>query len=376
METKKHFPVAHAIGHDARELVNTCISQIGDVPADANLGFLYATDALANELEHILHLLKHATGIDHWTGTLGMAICVTDKEIYDQPALAIMLGSFPDDSFLLIDNLTESVDNFTEHHTDWLQRQQPHFGILHGDPTNPHTPELMKSLSVALQGGFFAGGLTSSQSLQLQVNGDIVSDGLSGVLFSDAVSVAIDHTQGCVPIGPRRQITRSDRNIIIELDSRPALEIMKQDIGEVLARDLNRLGGFIFAGLPIKYADTGDYMIRNLIGIDTDRNMVAIGEMIEPGDELMFCRRDGNAAIEDMQRMLENLKTRLDDQTPRGGLYYSCLGRGRHQFGSESEELKMISEALGEFPLAGFFANGEIYHDRLYGFTGVLTLFK
>jgi small ligand-binding sensory domain FIST len=60
---------------------------------------------------------------------------------------------------------------------------------------------------------------------------------------------------------------------------------------------------------------------------------------------------------------------------PRGGLYYSCLGRGDSLFGDDSAEVGMIRTALGEFPLIGFFANGEIFNQRLYGYTGVLTLF-
>jgi small ligand-binding sensory domain FIST len=89
----------------------------------------------------------------------------------------------------------------------------------------------------------------------------------------------------------------------------------------------------------------------------------------------MFCRRDGNTARADLERMLQRLTARLDGRTPRGGVYVSCVGRGRHQFGDQSEELRAIQEGLGDFPLVGFFANGEIYNGRLYGYTGVLTLF-
>ena len=49
--------------------------------------------------------------------------------------------------------------------------------------------------------------------------------------------------------------------------------------------------------------------------------------------------------------------------------------RGPNQFGDDSDELKMITKELGEFPLVGFFANGEISNNRLYGYTGVLTVF-
>ena len=75
-----------------------------------------------------------------------------------------------------------------------------------------------------------------------------------------------------------------------------------------------------------------------------------------------------------MQRMLLQLKSRLNT-TIKGAVYISCMGRGREQFGSNSEEVRLIHSVLGEFPLVGFFANGEIHKNLLYGFTGVLTLF-
>jgi small ligand-binding sensory domain FIST len=73
--------------------------------------------------------------------------------------------------------------------------------------------------------------------------------------------------------------------------------------------------------------------------------------------------------------MLDAISADLDGP-PQGGLYFSCLGRGEHMFGRRSAELEIIRDRLGEFPLAGFFCNGEISHDRLYGYTGVLTLFR
>jgi small ligand-binding sensory domain FIST len=96
---------------------------------------------------------------------------------------------------------------------------------------------------------------------------------------------------------------------------------------------------------------------------------------MEHHKQLRFCRRDGNAARDDLLAMLQRLKHQVDGRTIRGGIYVSCIGRGRRQFGDNSEELKLISEQLGDFPLAGFFANGEFYHGRLYSYTGVLTLF-
>jgi len=110
------------------------------------------------------------------------------------------------------------------------------------------------------------------------------------------------------------------------------------------------------------------------VGIDPANRLLAIGEMVRPGASVMFCKRDPGTANEDMERMLESMRKGLYTR-PRGGVYYSCLGRGASLFGPDSGELKLLREGLGEFPLVGFFCNGEISHNRLYGYTGVLTLF-
>ena len=102
--------------------------------------------------------------------------------------------------------------------------------------------------------------------------------------------------------------------------------------------------------------------------------MLAIAAGVEEGERVMFCRRDAAAAEEDMCRMLTELERALEGP-PLGGVYYTCLARGPNLLGADSKELKLIEAALGSFPLVGFFGNGEISHNRLYGYTGVLTLF-
>ncbi len=368
------FLSGHSCGNSAERLVDACLSQVGDIPAAANFGFVYATDALSMEFHSIVEQLKQRTGIMHWTGTIGIGVTASGREYYDQGALVIMIASFPDNAFKTIPLQKSNIDRFITEGRLWYHNDQVHFGILHGDPSNPATPALLDSLAAEVPGAFFVGGLTSSNSVNLQLADKVSSGGVSGVLFSSEVPVAAGHTQGCTPIGGKHTITRCERNLIIEMDRRPALDVFNEDIGEILAKNLNRVAGYIFVGFPIPATDTGDYLVRNLVGLDPEQKLVAVGEMLSEGDEVMFCRRDGQTAREDMLRMLADLKKRVP-QVPRGGVYYSCLGRGRYQFGENSEELMLIRDELGDFPLAGFFANGEIFHNRLYGYTGVLTLF-
>ncbi len=142
----------------------------------------------------------------------------------------------------------------------------------------------------------------------------------------------------------------------------------------MLARDLPRIGGYIHVALPVPGSDRADYMVRNLLVLDAERGLVAMAVSLEEGARVMFCRRDTQSAYDDLVRMLDDVGARAT-APPRGAVYYSCVARGPGMFGDDSAELKTIADKLGNVPLVGFFCNGEISHDRLYGYTGVLTLF-
>jgi small ligand-binding sensory domain FIST len=286
-----------------------------------------------------------------------------------------MLGHFPPDSFAVFTTITEDFEEFSRTHKSWCSDNEAMFAIVHGDPRNNYIANLVLQMSTRLGEGFLVGGLTSSRRKHFQIADGVIEGGLSGVLFSSEVNVFTRLTQGCSAIGPRHQVTESSNNIIIRIDDRPALDIFKEDIGKELANDLQRIAGYIFAALPIRGSDTGDYMVRNLIGIDPEHKLLAVGDLINPGMPIMFTRRDAKAAKENLVNMLNVIKKRLNGKQPKGGIYHSCVGRSENLFGKDSAELKIIAEVLGDFPLVGFFANGEIYHQRLYGYTGILTLF-
>ena len=372
----KSFSMACGTGTDWQSVISATIDTLGATPDTATLGFLYLTDPLAPYLNGVLDALRDATGVQDWVGSVGSAICCTGREIYDEPAVAIMLTDLPPDSYRLVPAGISALTDMLAGDRAWLDEHSVHFGVMHGDPRDRHIAQVIDSLSTQLDPGFLVGGLSSADSDQslLQVAGTIQQGGLSGVLLAANIPVISSLTQGCTPLQNKHVITKCQGNLLAELDHRPALDVFKEDIGEVMARDMSRVAGYIFAGLPVPGSDTGDYLVRNLIGIDPQEKLLAVGDNLEEDAQLMFCRRDGVAARQDMQRMLDDLGKRARGNI-RGGLYFSCLGRGRHQFGEDSAELCMIRDTLGDFPLVGFFANGEISHNRLYGYTGVLALF-
>ncbi len=369
-----HFLFAQSAGPDGDKLLDDCLNQLGSIPPEANFGFLYLSDDLSDQAELILERLKQATDIDYWVGTVGIGIIASETEYYDQPAMAIMLADFNEADFHMLPNLCSDTLVLPDELNDWCAANDFNVGLLHADPSNPATQALLAQLANDIPAAFLVGGITSSRGANIQFANQAIHGGISGVLFSQAVPIMSNLTQGCTPIGGRHVVTHCESNIAHSLDNRPALDVLSEDTGETIAQDWQQAAGYIFAGLVNKNSDLDDYSIRQIIGIDRESKLIAISDYLEHNDEIIFCRRDGNSAIEDMERMLLDLKLRLNSPI-KGGVYVSCLGRGRQQFGDHSEEARFIHSVLGDFPLVGFFANGEIHKNSLYGFTGVLTLF-
>jgi small ligand-binding sensory domain FIST len=368
----KPFQVSHSTITDWQSACRECLDGLDH--GGATLGFIYATDHFAPHLSDILALCKERTGIPHWVGTVGVGICTTGHEFLDEPALAMLLTDIPESAYRILPGLTDLGDLLSHADAFTIGEQPAWFGIVHGDPRNPLVAELIGHVADRTETGFLVGGLTSSRGEHPQLADQISQGGLSGVLFTADVVVSTRLSQGVSPLGPRHTVSRCDRNIVMSLDDRPPLDVLKDDLGPEGYRQLEQGGDHLFVGLPTRDADTDDYLVRQLVGIDPDSRLIAVGDYLEPGQSLMFCRRDGRSAVKDMQRMLDDIKASLSGP-PRGAVYYSCLGRGANLFGPDSEELKMISATLGDIPLVGFFANGEISRNRLYGWTGVLTLF-
>ncbi len=370
----KPFSFAHVSSQDWRGACDAAIEALGPLPAESSLGFVYASEGLGGDYVRIIEYLKDRTPVTTWVGTVGSGICSTGRESYDEISLALMVTDLAPEQFRIVPGISEDCTAFLAATAAWRAQTGSFFGIVHGDPRNHLTPQVIAGLAEGLENGYLVGGLTSSEGAFPQAAGSVVEGGLSGVLLAGDVCVRTGLSQGCSLIGSKHRVTGCARNLVVTLDDRPALDVLKEEAGDLLARNPARMAGYIFAALPIAGSDTGDYLVRNLIGLDLDAGVLAIGDLLEEGMSLQFARRDADTARADLQRMLEAVKARLPNR-PKGALYHSCLGRGRYLFGEGSEELRIIRDHLGEVPLVGFYANGEISHHRLYGYTGVLTLF-
>lgn len=371
------FRSASARGDEPGALATALFAELGEQPVrgddQVRVGFIYLSDPLSRHARSLLKHLREGLGIDHFVGGMAMAIIGPHDELYEQPGATLMIGEFPASSVRVIYRPVRRFEDLVKELDGFLDPQTPGRLILNADP---HMEGLEGILTeIGEQTAWFAiGGVNSGEPGGVQIADGVSASGITGLALRDDVAIAARHSQGCTPLPGQHELTETWRNIIVRLDGQQALPAFKGIIGDVLSRDLERALGYILVGFPIPGSDTGDYRVRNIIGVDLDQEVLAIGEILEPGSQILFVRRDGQAAREDLERMLEQVRAQAPNGI-RGALYVSCVGRGRHQFGQEGAELAIVQKGLGDVPVVGFFANGEIFANRLYGYTGVLTLF-
>lgn len=413
--TSSHFASVIAEGTDWRDTSKKVLEQIESVKTaddSFNIGFLYISDVLAPDAGSILNLFRSVTKIDHWVGTIGIGVCGTNEEYIDAPAISAMVGRIPADQFAVFPAYHSESDmqDFAPLQ-DFLKRQDPMLVLTHGDSTIQENPDHVIRGLEEMTGGFLIGGLSSSRAQHHQFANDMVEGGFSGMVFSQEVPVMSTLSQGCRPIGASHIVTKAADNVIIELDDRPASEVFEEDIRTLIIKTIDTdpdhivigehdlheraampqdmqslLQGEIDIAFPVSNSDQNDYLVRNITGIDSDDGTITITDIARPGDRVFFVRRNRQSIEEDLTASLLALRKRLTANgqpfQPKGAIYVSCIARAFAQDGSAEDEpssphceMPLVHDILGDIPIAGFYASGEINNARFYGYTSIIILF-
>ena len=188
-------------------------------------------------------------------------------------------------------------------------------------------------------------------------------------------------SQGCRPIGKPVVITKAQGNVIQELGGSPAVEVIQTLPQTLDERERELLSGGLLVGTVInEYKERfgrGDFLIRNILGFDKKQGAIAVGDVPRVGQTVQFHVRDAETAHEDLQLLLDAQQLQ---EPPLGGLLFTCNGRARDLFAGQHHDVQTIRERLGEIPLAGFFAAGEIgpvgERSFLHGHTASLAVFR
>ncbi|MEM9154319.1 MAG: FIST N-terminal domain-containing protein [Cyanobacteria bacterium P01_F01_bin.33] len=366
------------------------------VKTDADLAILFISSAFASEYARVLPLLQDLLSVKVLVGCSGGGIVGGDREVEANPAIALSLAVLPEVNLYPFHINGDDLPDLDASPAAWEkvlqvpQESHPHFVVL-ADSFSSRINDLLQGLdftypSATKVGGLASGGNNPEQNA-LFLNDTLHRFGTVGVALSGNIAIDSLVAQGCRPIGDPLRVTKAERNVAIALDDRPPLEVLQDVVRELSPEDRELARTSLFVGLVMdefkSKTERGDFLIRNILGLDPNSGAIAIGDRIRPGQTIQFHLRDARTSEDDLRWVLSRYRDRLDGDvvgTVSGAVMFSCLGRGEHLYSRSNVDSSIFSELAGTIPLGGFFCNGEIGPvggtTFLHGYTSVFGLFR
>ena len=372
-----------------RKWVEALRGRLKASPVD--LGLVFISPRFFASASAMLELIRVHGQVPLLAGCSSASLIADGEEIEDEAGLVLGLYSLPGVKLEAVRFTQEQVEE-SSGPAYWqletgVRPEQTNGWLCFADPFHLDCESWLRGWNEAYAPLPILGGLASgdhaAQSTQVYLNGDIFQEGGVAISFGGGVALASVISQGCQPIGETWTITRADQNLIQQIGSRPAYEVLAETYNRLSPQEQKQAQGNLFVGLVVnEYLEDfqrGDFLIRNLLGADPKSGAIAVGAYPRIGQTMQFQCRAAATGTEDITVLLKRAKQQLAGKTIYGGCLCSCNGRGRRLFGQPSHDAQHVQKNLGPFGLAGFFCNGEIgpvgEKNFLHGYTASLGLF-
>jgi small ligand-binding sensory domain FIST len=348
--------------------------------APADLGLVFISSAFTSEYSRLLPLIAERLSVGVLIGCSGGGVIGTSlqgqtQELETEPALCLTLAHLPGVNIHTFHVVAEELPDLDGPPDPWIDligvppSPTPQF-ILLSDPFSSGIKDLLKGLDYAYPGSVIVGGQASSGSMSSRIalfyNNRLYSEGTIGVALSGNIILETIVAQGCRPIGKPYQVTKGERNIILELDEQVPL-IALRDLITTLSEEERMLAQHsLFVGLAMdefkQDLHQGDFLIRSILGVDPNVGAIAISDFVSPGQRLQFQLRDAQTSAQDLEFLLHRYQQQQTVSNPNtiGALLFSCMGRGEGLYGKPNFDSQVFQRYLRDVPLGGFFCGGEI----------------
>ncbi len=357
--------------------------------ASPDLVCLFVAPQFEREQSAILDLAVHRTGGATLVGCSAGGVIGGAVEVEDSPAVSVWAAKLPGASLRPFRLTFEREDDHAV--IEGLEEMPPAgdnptlllFADGYSFPADLLLDHLnQKAPGIPVVGGMASGGLEAGRNA-LFLDDQILHDGAVGAVLTGSIATRAFVSQGCRPVGETYAVTRSERNVIFELGGEPALRRVEELFAAASPRDQLLMRRGLHVGQAISELKPelrrGDFLIRNVVGIDQNSGAIAIADMVEVGQTVQFQVRDAESAREDLKVALER-ESASDGRPVAGVLLFSCNGRGQALFGQPSHDIGAVKRAFGNVPVAGFFAAGEFgpvgERNFLHGFTASMLVLR
>lgn len=387
------FAAAVSTRADASQALDELCTRAGEqLAGPADLGVLFFSSHHTESADTLARTIKERLGVANLIGCSGEAVVGNEREIEDGPALSLWLAKFSKpvhvDPFQLVFESTPDGYSIMGW-PDRLEEIDPGQAavLLLGDPFTFPFDAFLKEVNDSRPGLRVMGGMASGQpgpgTGSLLLNDKVCAQGAVGVVVEGPLAVRSIVSQGCRPIGKHFVITKAQENIILELGGKPTLIQLQEMWDDLEPAEQSLVQKGLHVGRVInEYQDTfhrGDFLVRNVLGVDRQSGALAIGEKVRVGQTVQFHVRDADSADEDLKSLLQ-MDLAAQTNAPAGALLFTCNGRGTRLFAAPDHDAGVVREIAGPVPLAGFFAQGELGpvggQNFIHGFTASVVLFE
>lgn len=347
-----------SVGHDLPELLAGIASLCPEVPLCGCTGSGVISSAGCDEATHSLGLMALAssrlrfapfacTGLAAAPEVLGRRIARELTPELARPCRNRLL-------FLFSDGLTVNAD-----------------ALLRG---------LEQGLGAPLDivGGSAGNNFEGSTTYQFS-NGQVLSDGVVGVLVSGDFTHRLGVSHGSRPVGLFRTITRAEKNLILEIDGRPAIDFLHGFIDAERVRDYGQVLNLFELGEQFVGRDyDADIINRAIVGVDAARGAIRLPVELAPGTKVRITRRDPQLVLEKTESMAQRLGGTMTVGGNAAYFYFNCSGRGSYLFGDPQPDVRALQRGLGrDRTMIGFFTFGEYAplggRNYYHNYTGILV---
>ncbi|MBH8555470.1 FIST C-terminal domain-containing protein [Nostocaceae cyanobacterium CENA357] len=352
---------------------------VSSLTAPADLGLLFISSAFASEYSRLLPLLAEQLSVPVIIGCSGGGVIGTTakgetQELEAEAAISLTLAHLPGVNVQVFHVVAEELPDLDSSPDAWIDligvppSPIPQF-ILLSSAFSSGINELLQGLDFAYPGSVIVGGQASAGGFggrtALFCNDRLHREGTVGLALTGNIVLETIVAQGCRPIGQPMQITKAERNIILELDEKVPLMVLRDLISSLSEQERVLAQHSLFVGVAMdefkRALQQGDFLIRSILGVDPTAGAIAIGDVVRPGQRLQFHLRDAQASAEDLELLLEQYQ---DQQTTEpsaaAALMFSCVGRGEGLYGKPNFDSELFSRYVQDIPIGGFFCGGEI----------------
>lgn len=368
----EHPLPTHAVG----DATGDVLEQLGGPP---DVAAVFVTAGHAGALEDIAATVRTILRPEVLVGAAAVSVIGGHREVEDRPGISVWAARSRGIQPVRIQ--TARTDE------GWTIQGLPRRAVdgnrtlvLFADPYSFPAEGFLEQLESTCPGLTVVGGIASGAKgpggSRLVVDDTVHTDGAVGLLLGRDADVTPVVSQGCRPVGEPLVVTRCERNVVFELGGRPALERLREVVEELDPDDRRRAATGLQVGLVINERQatfgTGDFLVRNVLGVDTAAGAVGVAEVLSVGQTIQFHLRD--AATADL-----DLRAALTGRQGDGALVFTCTGRGQALFGFPDHDADVVSSGLATRATAGFFAGGELGpvggRNFLHGFSTSILVF-